>query len=128
MHGFKHQCEWGIWHNCRNTGDNDKMRIIFTVYMVTRCCQIQKKENKTPKFCGQIIIASISFNQDQVASMVTQLVKNLPAIQHTLVQLWVRKIPWRMDRLPSPVFFVRFPCDSAVKSLPVMQESQEMQV
>ena len=60
--------------------------------------------------------------------MVAQLVKNPPAIQHTLVQLCVRKIPWRMAGLPTPVFFVRFPCDSAVKSLPAMQESQEMQV
>ena len=27
-------------------------------------------------------------------------VKNLPAMQET----WVRKIPWRRDRLPTPVF------------------------
>ena len=88
-----------------------------------------KKEKKnTPKFFGQVIIASISSNQDQMASMVAQLVKNPPAIQHTLVQLRVRKIPWRMDRLPTPVFLVRFPCDSAVKSLPAMQELQGMQV
>lgn len=51
LHGHKHQCEWGIWHNCRTTGDNDKIRIIVKVYMVTRCCQIKKEKKKTPKFC-----------------------------------------------------------------------------
>ena len=35
------------------------------------------------------------------ASLVTQMVKNLPAIQET----WVGKIPWRRERLPTPVFF-----------------------
>ena len=35
------------------------------------------------------------------APLVAQLVKNLPAMQET----WVRKIPWRRDRLPTPVFW-----------------------
>ena len=35
------------------------------------------------------------------ASLVTQLVKNLPAVQKT----WVGKIPWRRERLPTPVFW-----------------------
>ena len=30
-----------------------------------------------------------------------QLVKNLPAMQET----WVRKIPWRKERLPTPVLW-----------------------
>ena len=34
------------------------------------------------------------------ASLVAQLVKNLPAMQET----WVRKI-WRRERLPTPVFW-----------------------
>ena len=34
------------------------------------------------------------------ASLVAQLVKNLPAMQETQVG----KIPWRRDRLPTPVF------------------------
>ena len=37
-------------------------------------------------------------------SRVDQLVKNLPAMQETLVLFWVRKFPWRRDKLPSPVF------------------------
>ena len=35
------------------------------------------------------------------ASLVAQLVKNLPAIQET----WVGKIPWRRERLPTPAFW-----------------------
>ena len=59
---------------------------------------------------------------------VAQLVKNLPATQETLVRLLedllplipgrsVRKICWRRDRLPTPVFLV-FPGDSAGKESP----------
>ena len=33
-----------------------------------------------------------------------QLVKNPPAMQETPVQFLGRKIPWRRDRLPIPVF------------------------
>ena len=38
------------------------------------------------------------------ASLVVQLVKNLPAMQEILVQPWVRKSLWRRDQLPIPVF------------------------
>ena len=38
------------------------------------------------------------------ASLIAQLVKNLPAMQETLVQFLVRKICWRRDKLPTPVF------------------------
>ena len=38
------------------------------------------------------------------ASLVAQLVKNLSAMQKTPFDSWVRKIPWRRDRLPTPVF------------------------
>ena len=39
------------------------------------------------------------------ASLVAQLVKNLPAMQETWVRSWVGKIPWRRERLPTPVFW-----------------------
>ena len=41
------------------------------------------------------------------ASLVAQLVKNLPAMQETWVWFpgWVGKIPWRRERLPTPVFW-----------------------
>ena len=46
--------------------------------------------------------------------MVAQLVKNLPAMQETGFNSWVRKIPWKRDRLPTPVFS-GFPGGSAGK-------------
>ena len=46
-------------------------------------------------------------------SLIAQLVKNSPAMQETPVQL-LRKIRWRRDRLPTPIFF-GFPCGSAGK-------------
>ena len=48
------------------------------------------------------------------ASLIAQLVKTPPAMQETLVRLLVRKIHWRKDRLPTPVF-LDFPCGSAGK-------------
>ena len=38
------------------------------------------------------------------ASLVAQMVKNLPAMRETGFDPWVGKIPWRRDRLPTPVF------------------------
>ena len=32
------------------------------------------------------------------------MVRNLPAVQETGLNPWVRKIPWRREWLPSPVF------------------------
>ena len=49
-----------------------------------------------------------------MASLIAQFVKNPPAMQETLVQFWFRKIPWRKERLPIPVF-LGFPCGSAGK-------------
>ena len=44
----------------------------------------------------------------------TQLVKNLPAVEETESDSWVGKICWRRDRLPTPVF-LGVPCGSAGK-------------
>ena len=46
-------------------------------------------------------------NQDlTLSSKVTQMVKNLPAMQETWVQFLGLEIPWRRDWLPTPVFFL----------------------
>ena len=37
---------------------------------------------------------------NEQVSLVVQMAKNLPAMQET----WVGKIPWRRERLPTPVF------------------------
>ena len=39
------------------------------------------------------------------ASLVAQLVKNLLGLRDTWVDPWVGKIPWRRERLPTPVFW-----------------------
>ena len=39
-----------------------------------------------------------------VASLVAQLVKNLPAVGRPGFHPWVGKIPWRREWLPTPVF------------------------
>ena len=46
------------------------------------------------------------------ASLITQLVKNPPAMQETPVQFLGQEDPWRRYRLPIPVF-LGFPCSSA---------------
>ena len=48
------------------------------------------------------------------ASLVVQLVKYLLAMQEIPFSSWVRKIRWRRDRLPTPIF-LGFPCGSAGK-------------
>ena len=46
------------------------------------------------------------------ASLVAQLVKNLPACRRPGFGPWVGKTPWRRERLPTPVFLVwRIPMD-----------------
>ena len=58
---------------------------------------------------------SISLHYPSVgASLIAQLVKNLPAMQETQFSSWVRKIFWRRDRLPTPVFLGLL-CGSAGK-------------
>jgi len=44
-------------------------------------------------------------------SLIDQLVKNLLQCRRTWFDSRVRKIPWRRDRLPTPVFS-GFPCGS----------------
>ena len=48
------------------------------------------------------------------SSLIAQLVKNLPAIQETPIWFLVGKLPWRRDRLHTPVF-LGLPCGSAGK-------------
>ena len=47
-------------------------------------------------------------------SLMAQLIKNPLQCRRSLFDSWVRKIPWRRARLPTPVF-LGFPCDSAGK-------------
>ena len=49
-----------------------------------------------------------------MASLTAQLVKSPPAMQEPRFDSLVRKIPWRKERLPTPVF-LSFPDGSACK-------------
>ena len=42
--------------------------------------------------------------QHSWASLVVQLVRNLPAIWRPGSDPWLGEIPWKRDRLPTPVF------------------------
>ena len=55
------------------------------------------------------------------AFLIAQLVKNLPAMQETLVQFLGEEIPWRRDRLPTPVSLGSSLVVQMVKNLPTMQ-------
>ena len=55
------------------------------------------------------------------ASLMAQMVKNLPAMQDTLVRFLGWEIPWRRDRPPTLVF-LGFPGGQTVKNLPAMWE------
>ena len=50
------------------------------------------------------ISISLRIFHNLLCSLIAQLVKNLPAMQETWFNSWVRKISWRRDRLPTPVF------------------------
>ena len=56
------------------------------------------------------------------ASLIVQLVKNLPATQETSVQFLGQEDPLEKDSLPTPVF-LGFPVAQLVKNLPIMWET-----
>ena len=57
---------------------------------------------------GKIHCKSICYPlQYSWVSLVAQLVKNPPVMRETWVYPWVGKIPWRRERLPTPVFWLR---------------------
>ena len=56
------------------------------------------------------------------AFLMAQSVKNLPAMQETWFDCWIWKIPWRSERLPTPVN-LGFLCGSAGTESPAIQET-----
>ena len=72
-----------------------------------------KVENFLLKKRNVLCICSTLFKTNPLqyswASLVAQLLKNLPAMWEIWVQSrfnpWVGKIPWRRERLPTPVFW-----------------------
>ena len=58
----------------------------------------------------------------QWAFLIAQLIKIHLQGRRTWLVSWVRKIRWRRNRLPTPVF-LGFPVAQLVKNLPAMQET-----
>ena len=92
-------------------------RLLGAVFSeLLRCCLPGSESstcppNKTPLISGGDCIfwstASTNFNTrlaDLLASLIAQLVKNLPAMLRPWFDSWVGKICWRRERLPTPVF------------------------
>ena len=62
------------------------------------------------------------FKSNVTASLVAQLVKHRPSVNGFPFYSWVRTIPWRSDRLPTPVFSGS-PGGAAGKDLPTVWEA-----
>ena len=71
------------------------------------------------KFSGRVFVELLLFLP--WASLLAQLVRNLPAMQETLVQFPVGKIHWRKNRLPIPVLASLVA--QLVKDPPAIQEA-----
>ena len=71
----------------------------FEGFIGDRVAQSKQKESmyEYPEFTNCMGV------REPRASLVAQLVKNLPACRKPPFNSWVRKIPWRRDRLPTPV-------------------------
>ena len=89
----------------------------------TEYCAASKKQRLSllSTFCMLNLFTIISF-KDFPGGLISQLVKNLSTMQLTPVRFLSRKIRWRRDRLPTPVF-LDFPCGSAGKEWPAMRET-----
>ena len=64
------------------------------------------------KFEAYVILKKIKINK--WASLIVQLVRVHLQCRRAWFDSWVGKIPWKRDRLPTPVFLC-FPCGSASK-------------
>ena len=73
---------------------------LFSISMNLPILNISCKQNHTT--CGLLYLVSLSW-----ASLMSQLVKNPPAVQETDLGSipWLGRIPWRRERLLTPVFW-----------------------
>ena len=59
-----------------------------------------------PPWYSRIVWAdSLNLSVCIFASLVAQMVTNLPAMRRPVFNPWVGKIPWRREWLPTPIFF-----------------------
>ena len=75
----------------------------FTVQLSHPCMTTGKTIALTRRtFVGKLMSLLYSTG-NYGASLVAQMVKNLPAVQETWVDPWIGKIPWSREWLPTPV-------------------------
>ena len=68
-------------------------------------CQVEIQFQQILKQCGQEIWNEWPFRMiSHQASLVVQMVKNLPAMLESRFDPWIGKIPWRREWQPTPVF------------------------
>ena len=60
---------------------------------------------KITVIAGEQIQITVCRITENIASLVAQLVKNRLQCRRPAFDLWVGKIPWRRQRLPTPVFW-----------------------
>ena len=94
--------------NCVSTMINDAERLLICLMYI----YISSLET-----C--LFSSSVHFG----ASLVAQLVKNTPQCKRPGFDLWVRKILWRTETLPTPVF-LGFPAAQVVKNLPSIWDTR----
>ena len=79
---------------------------LWRLYHARMCLFIICLAHRTDGPWGQALlwISHTPSGSSKVSSLIAQSVKNLPAVQETGFNSWVRKIPWRRKRQPTPVF------------------------
>ena len=91
-----------------NKADDSRMSLLGKlVSMAVAVCRIPVLE------CAASWL-QVLLQVSEDVSLIAQLVKNLPACRRPRFDFWVGKIPWRRDRLPTPVVS-GLPCGSAGK-------------
>ena len=86
-------CEASEWKQMRK---HEKMSCVVLIQDIS--CMAKWNWDGT---IGQKLFTKLIYSEPLVA----QLVKNLPAMWRAGFDLWVGKIPWRRERLPTPVFW-----------------------
>ena len=74
---------------------------LWSKYILISVGCISRRESFGNKACLYLTLVDVIR-----ASLVAQLVKNLPIIQETQFDSWFRKIPWRQKWQPTPVFLL----------------------
>ena len=88
--------------------------LTLNISKLSKLKQIKNNYNLLPlsPSCPAFLLIKLQLNSSKKLQaylkdynfLVAQMVKNLPAMQRPGFDLWIRKIPWRREWLPTPVF------------------------